>query len=91
MSLPVYRNPELPIDERIADLIGQLTLEEKCSLLRYDSPAIERLGIPEYNWWNEALHGVGAGRQGDRFSAGDRHGGHFQHGACRARCQRNQR
>jgi beta-glucosidase len=59
MSLPVYRNPELPIDERIADLIGQLTLEEKCSLLRYNSPAIDRLGIPEYNWWNEALHGVG--------------------------------
>jgi beta-glucosidase len=59
MSLPAYRNPDLPIDERIADLIGQLTLEEKCSLLRYDSPAIERLGIPEYNWWNEALHGVG--------------------------------
>lgn len=40
-----------------------MTLEEKVSLLLYESPAIERLGIPEYNWWNEALHGVG--RNGD--------------------------
>jgi beta-glucosidase len=59
MSLPAFRNPDLPIDERIKDLVGQLTLEEKCSLLRYDAPAVERLGIPAYNWWNEALHGVG--------------------------------
>ncbi len=39
-------------------LVGQMTLEEKASQLRFDAPAIERLGIPEYNWWNEALHGV---------------------------------
>nr|MCR5133986.1 glycoside hydrolase family 3 C-terminal domain-containing protein [Bacteroidales bacterium] len=38
--------------------VGRLTLEEKAALLRYDSPAVERLGIPAYNWWNEALHGV---------------------------------
>ncbi|MDD3336412.1 MAG: glycoside hydrolase family 3 N-terminal domain-containing protein, partial [Eubacteriales bacterium] len=41
-----------------AELVSQMTLEEKASQLRYDSPAIERLGIPAYNWWNEALHGV---------------------------------
>ena len=39
-------------------LVAQMTLEEKASQLRYDAPAIPRLGIPTYNWWNEALHGV---------------------------------
>lgn len=40
------------------ELVGKMTLEEKASQLKYDSPAIERLGIPAYNWWNESLHGV---------------------------------
>lgn len=40
------------------ELVGKMTLEEKASQLRFDAPAIERLGIPAYNWWNEALHGV---------------------------------
>ncbi|MFW6371798.1 MAG: hypothetical protein ACOC10_11410, partial [Bacteroidota bacterium] len=53
-----FQNPSLAIEERIDDLIGRLTLEEKVSLMMYDSPAIERLGIPAYNWWNECLHGV---------------------------------
>ena len=39
-------------------LVNQMTVEEKASQLRYDAPAIDRLGIPAYNWWNEALHGV---------------------------------
>ncbi len=39
-------------------LVSQMTLEEKASQLRYDAPAIERLGVPAYNWWNEALHGI---------------------------------
>ncbi len=39
-------------------LVSQMTIEERASQLRYDAPAIERLGIPAYNWWNEALHGV---------------------------------
>ena len=42
-------------------LVGQMSLREKASQLRFDSPAIERLGIPAYNWWNEALHGVARG------------------------------
>ena len=42
-------------------LVDRMTLEEKASQLRFDAPAIERLGIPEYNWWNEALHGVARG------------------------------
>jgi beta-glucosidase len=45
-------------EERIKDLVSKMTLEEKVSQLSYESPAIERLGIPEYNWWNECLHGV---------------------------------
>ena len=53
-----FRNPDLPMEERINDLIGQLTLDEKIAQLNYDAPAIERLNIPSYNWWNEALHGV---------------------------------
>ena len=44
--------------ERAAELVGRMTLEEKASQLRFDAPAIERLGVPAYNWWNEALHGV---------------------------------
>ena len=39
-------------------LVAQMTVEEKMSQMLYESPAIERLNIPAYNWWNEALHGV---------------------------------
>ncbi len=48
-------------------LVGQMTLEEKASQLRYDAPAIERLGIPAYNWWNEGLHGVARAGQATVF------------------------
>lgn len=44
--------------KRAEELVSKMTIEEAASQLRYDSPAIERLGIPEYNWWNETLHGV---------------------------------
>ena len=53
-----YQDKSLSPAERAADLAGRLTLEEKASLMLYESPAIPRLGIPAYNWWNEALHGV---------------------------------
>lgn len=43
---------------RAEELVSKMTVAEKASQLRFDSPAIERLGVPEYNWWNEALHGV---------------------------------
>ena len=55
---PAYQNQELPFDVRVSDLVGRMTLEEKVSQMNDVAPAIERLGIPEYNWWNEALHGV---------------------------------
>lgn len=44
--------------KRAEELVGRMTLEEKASQLRYDAPAIPRLKVPAYNWWNEALHGV---------------------------------
>jgi len=53
-----FQNPALAIEERVEDLISRMTLEEKASQLMYASPAIERLGVPTYNWWNECLHGV---------------------------------
>ncbi len=55
---PVYFNPEYSIDDRVESLIQQMTLEEKVSQMVYNSPAIARLNIPAYNWWNESLHGV---------------------------------
>ncbi|TFU93610.1 glycoside hydrolase family 3 protein [Barnesiella sp. WM24] len=54
-----YRDRSLSAAERAADLLPRLTLEEKVTLMMDYSAAIDRLGIPEYNWWNEALHGVG--------------------------------
>ena len=57
-TLP-YQNPNLPAAQRADDLLTRLTLEEKVSLMMDTSPAIERLGIPQFQWWNEALHGVG--------------------------------
>jgi beta-glucosidase len=55
---PDYLNTDLPIETRVEDLVTRMTLEEKVSQMLDRAPAIERLGIPEYNWWNEALHGV---------------------------------
>lgn len=54
-----FRNPELSIDQRVDDLVSRLTLEEKVKQMLNNTPSIERLGIPAYNWWNECLHGVG--------------------------------
>jgi len=53
-----FQNPDLPIDARVDDLVGRLTVAEKAAQMLHEAPAIERLGIPAYNWWNEGLHGV---------------------------------
>jgi beta-glucosidase len=56
-TLP-FRNTSLSTEERVNDLVSRMTLQEKADQLLYTAPAIPRLGIPSYNWWNEALHGV---------------------------------
>ena len=55
---PAYLDKSLPAEERAADLLKRLTLEEKGTLMKNQSEAVPRLGIKAYNWWNEALHGV---------------------------------
>src|SRR5438876_852575 len=58
VQTPPYQNEALPLDVRVHDLGSRMTLEEKVSQVKDVAPAIDRLGIPPYNWWNEALHGV---------------------------------
>ncbi|MFW5774615.1 MAG: glycoside hydrolase family 3 N-terminal domain-containing protein, partial [Tangfeifania sp.] len=53
-----YLNTNLSVDERVDILVSQMTTEEKIDQMVYTAPAIPRLGVPEYNWWNESLHGV---------------------------------
>jgi beta-glucosidase len=57
-----FRDPSLSPERRAADLVSRLTLQEKVLQMQSTAPAIERLGVPAYNWWNEALHGVVQGR-----------------------------
>ena len=58
MAQQNYKNEALALDIRVKDLLSELTLKEKVSLLGYRSQAVPRLNIPAYNWWNEGLHGV---------------------------------
>jgi beta-glucosidase len=53
-----FQNPALPMEARVNDLVSRMTLEEKVSQMLNGSPAIPRLGVPAYDWWNEVLHGV---------------------------------
>jgi len=53
-----YLDPKVPADQRASDLISRMTLEEKIAQLGHTAPSISRLHVPEYNWWNEGLHGV---------------------------------
>jgi len=57
-ALPAFRNPSLPIEQRVDDLISRMTLQEKVLQMQHTAPAIPRLGVPAYDWWSEALHGV---------------------------------
>ena len=53
-----YMDPSLPVETRVADLISRMTLKEKVSQMVHPAADVPRLGVPEYNWWNECLHGV---------------------------------
>jgi len=57
-SNPAYLNPALPTEQRVADLVSRMTLEEKASQLVNQARAVQRLQIPAYDWWSESLHGV---------------------------------
>jgi beta-glucosidase len=57
-ATPDYLNPRLPIKQRVDDLVSRMTLEEKIAQMMNKAPAVERLGVHAYDWWNEALHGV---------------------------------
>jgi beta-glucosidase len=63
----LYRDPSAPIDQRVADLIGRMTLDEKVHQMQNAAPAIPRLGVPSYEYWNEALHGVARGGEATVF------------------------
>jgi beta-glucosidase len=53
-----YMDPSLPIQQRVDDLVSRMTLDEKAAQMINTAPAIPRLGVPAYDWWNEGLHGV---------------------------------
>ena len=57
-SRPPYLDPAQPIETRVRDLVSRMTLEEKSAEMMNTTPGVPRLGIPRYDWWNEALHGV---------------------------------
>ena len=59
MAAPRFLDPDQSLDTRVEDLLGRLTLPEKIGQMLHENPPIERLGVPAYNWWNEACHGVG--------------------------------
>lgn len=59
--MEIYKDTSKSCEERAIDLVSRMTLLERCEQLKYDAPAIERLGVPAYNWWNEGLHGVARG------------------------------
>lgn len=60
LAQPIFTDASRSNRERAEDIVKHMTLREKVSLMVYDSPAVERLGIKKYNWWNEALHGIPA-------------------------------
>lgn len=65
-----FQDTSLTFEERAVNLVSQMTLSEKVSQMCYDAPAIERLNIPEYNWWNECLHGVARAGEATVFPQG---------------------
>lgn len=65
-----WYDESISFEERVEMLVNTMTLEEKCSQFLNESPAVERLGVPEYNWWNESLHGVARNGKATIFPQG---------------------
>jgi len=65
-----FSNPDVPIEERLEDLLSRLSIEEKIRQLSNSAPGIDRLGIPPYNYWNESLHGVARNGRATVFPQG---------------------
>ncbi|MFA6114649.1 MAG: glycoside hydrolase family 3 C-terminal domain-containing protein [Sphingomonas sp.] len=63
----LYRDPDAPVEKRADDLVGRMTLDEKVRQMQNAAPAIPRLGVPSYEYWNEALHGVARGGEATIF------------------------
>src|SRR5207253_11510701 len=57
-SLPAFKDLKLSLERRVDDLVSRMTLEEKISQMQNAAAAVPRLDVPEYEWWNEGLHGV---------------------------------
>jgi beta-glucosidase len=57
-TVPAYRDTSLSTEKRVDDLVSRMTLQEKVRQMQHTAPAIPRLGVPSYDWWSEALHGV---------------------------------
>jgi len=62
-----FQNPDLPVAQRVADLLGRLTIEEKAGLLETEPREVPRLGIPSYSWWGEAIRGVARAGRATQF------------------------
>ena len=56
--MELYKDKTQSCEARAKDIVSKMTVLERCEQLKYNAPAIERLGVPAYNWWNEGLHGV---------------------------------
>jgi len=63
----LYKDPSAPLTARVADLVGRMTIEEKAAQMQNSAPAIPRLGVPAYDYWNEALHGVARAGEATMF------------------------
>jgi len=63
----LYKDPSQPVSARAADLVGRMTLEEKAQQMQNTAPAIPRLDVPAYDYWNEALHGVARAGEATMF------------------------